>query len=143
MAGAVQSQDYASAKLAQEVIDGQTYWFAASVSPVKAASSTAHLLPNYDEYFIGFKDRSAIMNELIRYKPEELLTGLSAHIMVIAGQVVGGWKRTLQKKGVEIELAPLKPLTKAEKRTVAVAAEQYGIFLELPVMLTWHETKAA
>ena len=84
-----------------------------------------------------------MLQMLRRYKPDELLTGLSAPIMVIAGQVVGGWKRTLQKKGVEIELAPLKPLTKAEKRTVAVAAEQYGIFLELPVMLTWHEIKAA
>ena len=51
--------------------------------------------------------------------------------------------RTLQRNAVEIEVAPLKPLMKSEKRAMTVAAEQYGIFLELPVMLTWHEIKAA
>ena len=125
-------------KLAFEVIDGKTYWFAASVSPARDVSLTAHLLPNYDEYFIGFKDRSAIGEALKTYQKDQLVTGLSAHIILVNGQVVGGWKRTLTTNAVEVELNPIKRLTKAEKRAVALAAEQYGAFLELPVVVNWH-----
>ncbi len=125
-------------KLPREVIDGKTYWFAASLSPARDGSLTAHLLPNYDEYFIGFKDRSAIGEALKTYQKDQLVPALSAHIILVNGQVVGGWKRTLTKNAVEVELNPIKRLTKAEKRAVILAAEQYGAFLELPVVVNWH-----
>jgi len=51
------------------------------------------------------------------------------------GQIVGTWKRTLRKGGVVIETNIFTRLTKAERRAVAVAAYQYGEFLDLPVVL--------
>src|SRR5262245_50797533 len=41
-----------------EVVDGQTYWFSESAPPPEPASPTASLLSIYDEYIIGYKDRS-------------------------------------------------------------------------------------
>ncbi|MEO8354883.1 MAG: winged helix DNA-binding domain-containing protein [Chloroflexota bacterium] len=47
-------------KFVSNVIDGQTYWYKETKPINRKKSLTAYLLPNYDEFFIGFKDRSAI-----------------------------------------------------------------------------------
>jgi hypothetical protein len=60
MADAKEGIDAVRSQFMSEEIDGKTYWFDNSVSPAQEKSPAAHLLPNYDEYFIGFKDRSAI-----------------------------------------------------------------------------------
>lgn len=119
----------------QEVIDGQTYWFAESAPPNKKSSPTAHLLPNYDEYFIGFKDRSAIGQVARKANIDKNSPALIAHIIVLDGQIVGGWKRIVKKDSAIIELNLITKLTKAENRAVAAAAERYGTFLELPVTI--------
>ncbi len=135
VADATRGIDMAGSALEREVIDDRTYWVDLSVRSRREASPMAHLLPNYDEFFIGFKDRSAIGKRL---KSSELATGgdaLTAHVVVVDGQLVGGWKRTLTKKAVVVELNLLTRLTNSEERAVAAAAEAYGNFLKLPVEL--------
>src|SRR5713101_5545905 len=51
-------------QLMHEVVDGQTYWFSTSTPPAKDLSQAAYLLPNYDEYTVGYTDRSAIFDAL-------------------------------------------------------------------------------
>jgi winged helix DNA-binding protein len=120
-----------------ELIDGQRYWFASSGSPAsfREKSPKAYLLPNYDEYFIGFKDRSAIGEVARRSNLPENSPALIAHIIILDGQIVGGWKRTIKKNVVVIEINSITDLTKAEKRAIADAANRYGKFLDLPVEL--------
>jgi winged helix DNA-binding protein len=125
----------AGSHLEREIVDDQTLWSDASQPSRAKTSPTAHLLPNYDEYFIGFKDRSAIGRRL---KSSEIVTGgdaVTAHVVVVDGQLVGGWKRTLEKTKVVVQLNLLAHLTAAEERAVASAAEAYGRFLGLPVEL--------
>jgi hypothetical protein len=127
--------------LERDEIDGKTCWFPAS-GPAKVTSPTVHLLPNYDEYFIGFKDRKAISSRADGFSLDER-TGryaLAAHIVFIDGQVVGGWKRTLKKSTVEVEFNPLVSVTGTEKQAVVRAAERYGAFLEMPVELIWRKS---
>jgi hypothetical protein len=62
-------------------------------------------------------------------------TALMAHIIILDGQIVGGWKRILKKDPVIVRLDLLTTLTKAEKQAITVAAEQYGKFLGLAVNL--------
>ena len=57
------------------------------------------------------------------------------YIIVIDGQFVGTWKRTLKKDAVHIQLNPLTELTKEEKEAIVEATERYGAFFELPVVL--------
>src|SRR6185503_3186555 len=47
--------------LAQTVIDGRTYWFVPGRSRATSSSPSAHLLPNYDEYLIAYKDRDPVV----------------------------------------------------------------------------------
>jgi winged helix DNA-binding protein len=133
VADATKGIQMAGSTLEREIVDDQTYWLDASRQPRGKTPSAAHLLPNYDEYFIGFKDRSAIGQRL---NSSDLVTGgdaLTAHVIVVDGQLVGGWKRRLTKNAVIVDLTLLTRLTATEERAVASAAEAYGKFLGLPI----------
>jgi len=122
-----------------EDINGQTYWFPESAPPEKIKTPTAYLLPNYDEYFIGFKDRSAIGEVAKRAGIKGDDPALIAHIIILDGQIVGGWRRTLKKDEALVETSLLTKLTEAEERAIADAAERFGKFLGLAVSLTHKE----
>jgi len=122
-------------QLIHEVVDGQTYWLAESAPFVRDTSPTAYLLPNYDEYGIGYKDRSALLetSPIERLdSPGDIYLG---HMIVIDGQLVGAWKRTFSKDSVVISTQTFTKLTEAESRAVATAASHYGKFLGMPVTL--------
>lgn len=122
-------------QLDSEVIDGQTYWFSASMStpPTQDPSPYVHLLPNYDEYTVAYKDRSAIYDPA-QYQDSEV-NFLFNHTLVINNQVVGSWKRTVKQRAVVIEFAPFLPFSEAENQALTVATERFGKFMELPIVL--------
>jgi hypothetical protein len=57
-----------------------------------------------------------------------------APTMIIDGQVVGTWKRTLSKGSVTVTPKPFTRLGKAENQALAQAAGRYGAFLGLPLL---------
>lgn len=135
LADARRGVEIAGRRLEREVIGDETYWLARSARSPRKRSRTAHLLPNYDEYFIGFKNRSAIGKRL---NSTDIVMGrdaLTPHVIVVDGQLVGGWKRTLTKTAVVVELRVRADLRASEKQAVVVAAQAFGDFLELPVEL--------
>lgn len=136
IADAKHGMEMVKSKFIQEEFNGQTYWFR-DVKPQKVKSPKIYLLPNYDEYFIGFKDRSAIGDAItgLGIKSEDATASLLVHIIFLDGQVVGGWKRTLEKKQVVVELSLITKLSKPEMQAVHKEAEKFGKFLELPVKI--------
>ncbi len=124
-----------ASQLLHEMIDGQTYWFSASSLPA-ASSQTAHLLPNYDEYTVGYTDRSALLDESHLHKFDRAGGALN-YVMVLDGRVAGTWKRTLKKNTVSITLNPFIPLNSQETRAFAAAADRYGAFLAMSVNATF------
>jgi len=135
MADAKHGIEMLKPKLEHNVIDGQTYWSVESALPAKVSDTSAHLLPIYDEYVMGYKDRSAMLGTLER---EKFNVGSIAfdNLIVIDGMLVGSWKRTLSKREVSIETNFNARLTKAEQKAVAAAAAQFGKFLGLSPILT-------
>jgi hypothetical protein len=113
-------------------IEGKSYWFPAE-RPVRFSSPLANLLPNYDEYFIGFKNRSAFSARLTASGIEERTSALSGHILAINGQIVGGWRRTLVGRKVAVEPRLLLGLSETEQRAVGVATRKFVHFLTLPI----------
>jgi Winged helix DNA-binding domain len=134
-ADAKRGVEAAAAHLEQESIEGRSYWFPDAGRPVRI-SSLAHLLPNFDEYFIGLKDRSAFGARL-KSSGRSRTNALSGHILTVNGQIVGGWKRTLVGGTVVIEPKSLIRLSEAERRAIGVAARRFGRFLALPVEVRW------
>jgi hypothetical protein len=96
-----------------------------------------HLLPNFDEYFIGLKDRSALAARLKSSGIKQRTTLLAGYFLAVNGQMVGGWRRTIVGRTVVVEPKPLIRLSEAERRAVEVAARKFGRFLESPVQIRW------
>ncbi|HMF87698.1 MAG TPA: crosslink repair DNA glycosylase YcaQ family protein, partial [Gemmatimonadaceae bacterium] len=119
----------AAPDLEHEIIDGRSYWFPTPARVAKRRTPIVHLLPNYDEYFIGFKDRSAFAVRLRTAGIEPRTDALSGHILAINGQIVGGWNRTLRGKQAVLQLKLLQRLTAPEKHAVEKAATSFGEFL--------------
>ncbi len=130
----------------QEVVDGKLYYFPAStLSSITAISDKdrlpiACLLPNYDEYMIGYKDRSAMFPVLPKISGSQGNIAFN-HTIIIDGIAVGGWRRESKRKdskdnGIVIKTRLFMPLDKAEKEALATAANRYGEFLDRPVSLS-------
>jgi hypothetical protein len=122
-------------ELEQRMIDGKPYWFPTPARPARRKTPMAHLLPNYDEYFVGFKDRSAFSERLRAAGIEARTDALSGHILAINGQIVGGWGRIFRGKEAVIRLKLLQKLTAEEKRAVGSAAKRFTDFLGMPVRI--------
>jgi hypothetical protein len=119
--------DMAKAHLHEETIDGRTYWHAGQSTGAARAAPTAHLLPAYDEFLIGYKDRSAsLAPEHAAYVKNA--NGLGSAIL-LAGQVIGTWTRTTKRAEVVIHAAPFMRWSKAQQEAVEQAVQAYGRFM--------------
>ena len=129
-----QGMESVKAEFEQETIADQTYWF---VTPTTATSSSpsAYLLPSYDEYTVGYRDRSAIFDGSHVDKLSAFRESILTQVIVIDGQVSGTWKRTLKKNEVVVEVAPFTVLNKSQNQALIAAVQRYGEFLQLPVVL--------
>ena len=118
-----------------ETVDGQTYWFAASAPVVRDPSPTVHLLPNYDEYIVGYTDRRAALDAPPADRLDARGNVLFNHTIILDGQIVGVWKRTVTKDAVIVEATPFAPLGTAETVALEGAVARYGRFIGLPAAL--------
>jgi hypothetical protein len=124
----------AKIQLREETVDGQTYWLPENNSISKDPSPAVYLLPAYDEYYLGYKARNAVLDS--KYDKQAVSShGVFRPMIVLDGQIVGIWKRTLKRGSVIITPSPFNPLTKVENQALLVAANQYGAFLGLAIAL--------
>lgn len=117
-------------ELEMRVVNGEHAWFDPRVTPRSPVG--ALLLPNYDEYFIGYKDRSAIGK---RINGTAAVTGGTAdltHVAFIDGELVGGWRRLTDKNGVVVALDASCELSRLERRRIERAVDALGNFLGVP-----------
>lgn len=125
------------AQLASETVAGQTFWFAPDTPTLAVPQPDLpqiNLLPIYDEY-ISYADRSHIFAEHYKglYDPQYNLS--YPHTIVVDGQIVGTWKRTLYKKRVVVQVKPFRPLTAVEDAAVRAQAQRFGEFLGMTVVI--------
>lgn len=117
-------------QLGRETADGQTYWFAPSSRAVQDRSKKVFLLPGFDEFLLGYRDRSASFDPA-QQKSLPPPNGILPATIVIDGRVAGTWKRTFKKSTVVVSTSPFAPLTAAQDRALAAAADRYKEFLGL------------
>jgi hypothetical protein len=123
-----------AASLRKETIRTETYWTSPEpVTPHKDFPS-AFLLPGFDEYMLGYTDRSAVIDPVHAHKLIPDNNGRFLGTMVLNGRVVGTWKRALSKKAAAVTMQPFIPFRKAEKQAFVVAAERYGEFIRRPII---------
>jgi hypothetical protein len=135
VADAKRAAELAGPDLKTLEVDGIAYrWFERSTPP--PTEPIVHLLPNYDEYFIGFKNRSAIGKVVKQFS---LLPGnpmFMAHLVMLDGQLIGGWKRSQAEKSATVDMTLVLPLKGRSRRAALDAARRFEAFLGTPVELS-------
>jgi hypothetical protein len=95
------------------------------------------VLPGFDEYLLGYKDRSLMLAEEHKQAIVPGGNGVFQSTIVRDGRVIGTWKRTLGKARVQIAVQPLVPLRKTDRARIERAFQGYARFVQRPPELRW------
>jgi hypothetical protein len=96
------------------------YWWSGMPGTMKEVV----LLPAYDEYAVGYKDRSPIVPA---EHVKETFHGLKP-VVLVRGRVAGMWKRRVEKGKVVAEVSALSKWSKATVQGVKREARGFGVF---------------
>ncbi|HEX4579492.1 MAG TPA: winged helix DNA-binding domain-containing protein [Candidatus Dormibacteraeota bacterium] len=119
--------------LHQASLNGNTYWSApGGERRPRKYDSRAHLLASFDEYTVGYADRSPIRESAHVGPFESRAEAILNNVVLVDGRAMGTWKRAVQKGAVRLAVTAFRPLAGDESAAIAAAAERYGRFLELP-----------
>jgi hypothetical protein len=125
------------ATLERRTFDGKDYWAHAEAGPPPPAGAAVHLLPNFDEYTVGYRDRAALHTSR-PFEPSLFSFGsILSNIVTVAGQVRGAWRRTPGAAGVRLEIRALGHMAAAERQAVQAAGQALAGFLGKPVDVIW------
>lgn len=129
-------------QLAREALEsydheGAEHWMARGLVVDDDAPPGAHLLPGFDEYMLGYTNRSAALAPRFAERIVPGGNGVFYSTLVLDGQVRGTWRRETGAKGVVIEASPFGRFTAAEKHAFAEPAERYAQFIGAPVTMAW------
>lgn len=95
----------------------------------RRSALSVHLLPPFDEYSVGYRDRADIIDPQFT-KRVNAGGGMLNAIVVVNGVVAGTWKRRLRGSSVEIDLSLFKSLEAQEETALKKEAERYRTFLD-------------
>ncbi|HEX8792211.1 MAG TPA: winged helix DNA-binding domain-containing protein [Polyangiaceae bacterium] len=120
----------ASRELLEERIGDETYWRIRGTrgEPSSRPRARAYLLPAFDEFLVGYADRSAALDQAHAARVNDG-GGILNPTMVIDGRVVGTWKRALAGRRVTFAPSPFAPLDRSARRALDEALARYRRFL--------------
>lgn len=117
--------------LNKEVIAGREYFFTENGSLTDHEVKKVYLLPVYDEFIMGYKDRTPamIMKNTLEKNP-----GYRYDCMIVYdGQVIGTWKRTMSKTAIDMNVQFFSPPGKQELRAFESAVQRFGEYTGMNV----------
>jgi len=114
-------------------IDNAVYWMSDSLPEHQQEQPAVHLLPGFDEYYLGYKARDAVIEPEHDPKIAPYRNGVFQPMLVVDGRIAGVWKRENKRNGVEVSFAPFTPL-EDRKEDILAAACEYAKFLGLPLI---------
>ncbi len=117
-------------QLVREGVGDVTYWWASESTPPPKRYPAAQLLPGFDEYLLGYTDRSHI---LVNIPKAEVIhsNGIFRPTVLMSGRIVGTWSSRKRPNGLEY-IPEIYGETRQILQAVEAAAERHGIFLGMP-----------
>lgn len=99
------------------------------------------LLPEYDVYVMGFRERDHLVPSPVRDQVAAHGRGryegpAGVRFVLVDGVAAGLWERKKRGKRVELRVAPARRLTKARRGELDSEAERIGAFVGLEPVLT-------
>ncbi|HSW78163.1 MAG TPA: winged helix DNA-binding domain-containing protein [Candidatus Chromulinivoraceae bacterium] len=114
--------ELAKVSLISETVDGIEYWFS---SQLTSAPIQTYLLPGFDEFILGYKDRSASLAEMHSQHIVPGNNGMFLPTLVIDGQILGTWKRVTHVNSQRLTILPFESLTKTQEESIDQAIRRY------------------
>lgn len=87
-----------------ETVNGRDFWMKNNINVPPANGDSALLLPPFDEFVVSYKDRSELIDET-HYGKVMTKNGLFSPTIMLNGEIVGSWRKTIQKGTPRIELS--------------------------------------
>jgi len=126
MGEARQGLQSVQAEFFSETIDGQTYWMPDIDYQPPTGKSNLYLLPAFDEYIVGYKDRSGVLTSDNHTKAISS-NGIFRPVIIKDGRVTGLWKKATSAKKM-IEVTSFYPIDNETQQLINAAAEKFRAF---------------
>lgn len=115
-------------ELMSEQWNSQTWYIHDSCRTSGKATGNLHLLPSYDEYLIGYKDRTDVLPKE-DYSKAFTNNGLFFPVLLYKGHVVGNWNKASKKKEIFPEHSLFRKDICLKEELLNQAKEKYVRFL--------------
>jgi hypothetical protein len=132
--------DLANNSLTKENINGEIYYFFrsknfAALKDLQSLNKKVFLLAGFDEYLIGYADRSACLDEKFLSKAV-YSNGIFHPTIVIDGQIIGKWRPITKGKNITMRSELFMKLSKQQIQLIEREFEKYCDFAnhKLPKM---------
>jgi hypothetical protein len=89
----------------------------------------ALLLAGFDEYLLGYTDRSACLDPAFFERIVPGRNGVFRPMVVLDGRIEGSWRREVKGKTVTVAATLFRTATRAHRRALEAEAARYGEFL--------------
>lgn len=105
------------------------------------AGESVRLLPEYDVYVMGFREREQLVPPRVREQVAAHGRGryegpAGVRFLLVDGVAAGLWERKKRGKRIELEVTPVRKLTRAQRGELGHEAGRIGSFLGLEPLLT-------
>ena len=137
---AAAAEVFAELDLADVEVDGRRAFLLDDEEPTSGASSV-RLLPEYDVYVMGFRERehlvpAAVQEQVAAHGKGRYEGAAGTPFLLVDGMCAGIWRRRKGSKTIELTVEPAKKLTREQRAGVDAEAERIGAFLGLEPALT-------
>jgi hypothetical protein len=122
-------------------VEGHDAFVLAGDTDFPQSESNIRLLPEYDVYVMGFRERDQLVPKEARRQVAEHGRGkyegpAGVRFLMIDGVAAGLWERKKRGKRIELQVTPCRKLTRTERAEIDAEAERIGAFLGLEPVLT-------
>lgn len=135
------AQDFLTDGIEELEVAGRTAFVVQGDERFPKPNTTLRLLPEYDAYVMGFRERDVLVPEAVRRQVAAHGRGkyegpAGVRFLMIDGVAAGLWERKKRTKRIELQVTPSRKLTRAERAELDTEAQRIGAFLGLEPLLT-------
>ena len=96
-----------------------------------AESGTVRLVAGYDNYLVGYRDRSLLVAE--QHRPAVFVGGVIKPTVLLDGRIVAVWRLARTTRDASVTVTPLEALTARTRSAIEREARDIGRFIGQPV----------
>lgn len=116
----------------ERVVNGVTYIMSRDAPALANTKRSVHLLPGFDEYMLGYADRSIALQPAHAQAIVPGNNGMFMPTIVAGGRVVGTWRAAASKRKLAASPTLFAALSARDTHALAAATKRYERFVAPP-----------